>query len=133
MRPQVEADHPGKIVAIDIETGAFEVADRTLTASERLLSRYPEAQVWCVRIGHRGVHRFGFGSRQLSSSDAPFIQGEPLSVRRARDQTDWRTMRSMVRTGPSLTTELAQEHADELARDEACKGFANRANVVQSS
>ncbi len=35
-----------------------------------------------------------------------------------RDQTDWRTMRGMVRTGPSLTKELAQEHADEVARDE---------------
>ncbi len=59
VRPQVEADHQGKIVAIDVETRAFEVAEDTLTASERLLSRYPEAQIWCVRIGHRGVHRFG--------------------------------------------------------------------------
>jgi hypothetical protein len=24
-----------------------------------LLTRYPDAQVWCVRIGHRAVHRFG--------------------------------------------------------------------------
>jgi hypothetical protein len=25
-----------------------------------LLSHHPEAQIWCVRIGHRGVHRFGW-------------------------------------------------------------------------
>lgn len=59
VRPQVEEGNQGKIVAIDIETGAFEVAEDTLTASERLLTHYPEAQTWCVRIGHRGVHRFG--------------------------------------------------------------------------
>ena len=66
VRPQVEADHQGKIVAIDVDTGAFEIAEDTLTASERLLIRYPEAQIWCVRIGHRGVHRFGL--RPLAAS-----------------------------------------------------------------
>jgi len=35
------------------------LADDVLTASERLLARYPDAQVWCVRVGHRAVHRFG--------------------------------------------------------------------------
>ena len=59
VRSQVEADNRGKIVAIDVDSGTFELADDTLTASERLLSRRPEAQIWCVRIGHRGVHRFG--------------------------------------------------------------------------
>lgn len=59
VRPQVEAGNQGKIVAIDVETGAFEMAEDTLTASERLLVRYPDAQIWCVRIGHPGVHRLG--------------------------------------------------------------------------
>ena len=60
VRPHVEAGHLGKIVAIDVDTGAFEVAEDTLTASQRLLARYPDAQIWCIRIGHRGVHRFGW-------------------------------------------------------------------------
>ena len=59
VRAQVEAGNRGKIVAIDVDTGAFEVAEDTLTASQRLLTRYPDAQIWCIRIGHRGVHRFG--------------------------------------------------------------------------
>ncbi|ETW92033.1 MAG: hypothetical protein ETSY1_45560 [Candidatus Entotheonella factor] len=59
VRSQVEAGNCGKIVAIDVETSAFEVAEDTLTASQQLLTRYPDAQIWCVRIGHRGVHRFG--------------------------------------------------------------------------
>lgn len=63
VRPQVEAGNNGKIVAIDVESGEFEVADQTLAAAERLLARCPDAQIWFVRIGHRGVHRFGLGRR----------------------------------------------------------------------
>ena len=59
IRPQVEADNYGKIVAIDIETGTFAIADDTLTASQKLLAKCPHAQTWVVRIGHRAVHRFG--------------------------------------------------------------------------
>jgi hypothetical protein len=60
VRPQVEQGNYGKIVAIDIETGAFELAKDSLTASDQLLAQYPEAQIWFVRIGHRAVHRVGF-------------------------------------------------------------------------
>ena len=60
VRPQVEQGNHGKIAAIDIETGAFELAKDSLTASDRLLAQYPDAQIWFVRIGHRAVHRIGF-------------------------------------------------------------------------
>ena len=63
VRSQVEAGNYGKIVAIDIETGAFELADNTLTATEQLYERYTDAQPWVIRIGHRSVYRFG--SRSL--------------------------------------------------------------------
>jgi hypothetical protein len=66
VRPQVEAGNHGKIVAIDIETGAFEVADTPITATDRLYERYPDAQPWVIRIGHRAVYRFG--SRSLKKS-----------------------------------------------------------------
>ncbi len=62
VRPQVEEGNYGKIVAIDIETGAFEVADDSLTAAKQLLIRFPDAQILGIRIGHRAVHRFGFRS-----------------------------------------------------------------------
>ncbi len=58
VRPKIEAGNHGKIVAIDIETGAFEVADEILTATDRLFERLPDAQPWIVRIGYRAVHRF---------------------------------------------------------------------------
>lgn len=66
VRPQVENGNEGKVVAIDIETGTFEVAEDTLTASDRLLARCPDAQTWFVRIGHRALHRFG--PRSLTES-----------------------------------------------------------------
>jgi hypothetical protein len=59
VRPKVEADNHGKIVAIDIETGAFEVADELLAKSKQLLARLPDAQTWFVRIGHPAVDHFG--------------------------------------------------------------------------
>jgi hypothetical protein len=59
VRAQVEAGNHGKIVALDIDTGAFELAEDTLTASQRLLARHADAQIWCVRIGYPAVHRFG--------------------------------------------------------------------------
>jgi hypothetical protein len=66
VRQQVEEGNYGKIVAIDIETGSFEVADDILPATDRLFDRLPDAQPWIVRIGHRVVHRFG--SRSLKKS-----------------------------------------------------------------
>ncbi len=63
IRPQVETGNSGKIVAIDIETGAFEVADSPMLAVDRLYERKPDAQPWVIRIGHRSVFRFG--SRSL--------------------------------------------------------------------
>ncbi len=59
VRPQVEKGNHGKIVAIDIETGAFEVADDIMTASKHLLAKLPDAQTWFVRIGHLAVDHFG--------------------------------------------------------------------------
>lgn len=64
VRPQVEDDHQGKIVAIDLETGDFEVDTSEMAACSRLESRCPDAQIWIVRIGSRHVRRFGGRSRR---------------------------------------------------------------------
>ena len=59
VRTQVEAGNHGKVVAIDVDSGAFEVDADSLSAATRLLARVPDAQIWCVRIGYPAVHRFG--------------------------------------------------------------------------
>jgi hypothetical protein len=64
VRSKVEKDNLGKIVAIDIETGAFEVADTPIAATDQLYDRYPDAQPWVIRIGHQAVYRFGSRSLQ---------------------------------------------------------------------
>lgn len=59
IRAQVEPAHRGKVVAIDIDSGAYVVDDNALAASERLLAQYPGAEIWCVRVGSRVLHRMG--------------------------------------------------------------------------
>jgi hypothetical protein len=57
IRSQLDPAQHGKIVAINVDTGDFEVADDGLTAANRLLANRPDAQIWCVRIGYPAVHR----------------------------------------------------------------------------
>ena len=56
--PQLKQDHQGKIVAIDIETGAFEIANDSLTAAKQLLQHLPDVQIFGIRIGEQAVHRY---------------------------------------------------------------------------
>lgn len=67
IREQVEAGNEGKIVAIDIETGEFEVGDTVIAATRQLFKRYPDAQPWGIRIGHRTVYHFGSRSLKQNS------------------------------------------------------------------
>jgi hypothetical protein len=59
IRAKVEQNHQGQVVAIDVDSAEFEIADNSLAASQLLLARIPQAQIWCVRIGPLGVNRFG--------------------------------------------------------------------------
>lgn len=59
IRPHIKTGDEGKFVAIDIETGAYEMDRDDYAATERLLARSPTAQVWLVRVGHRAAYRIG--------------------------------------------------------------------------
>lgn len=59
VRSFVEAGNKGRIVAIDIESKAYEIADDVISATDRLFARIPSAQPWIVKIGYPAVHRFG--------------------------------------------------------------------------
>ena len=59
IRADVEDGNRGKVVAIDVESEAFEIGENAIQASDRLLARKPEAEIWFVRIGHRSLHRIG--------------------------------------------------------------------------
>ena len=61
--PQVETDHFGEYVAIDVETGDWAVADTTRVAVECLRKQRPEAvDILCERVGYRALRSFGAGS-----------------------------------------------------------------------
>jgi hypothetical protein len=59
VRPQLKAADDGKFVAVDIETGAYEMDADELTACDRLAGRLPRAQIWLVRVGFPDLCRFG--------------------------------------------------------------------------
>ena len=59
IRPRVEAGNDGKFAAIDIETGEYEIDTDDYTATERLLARNPDAQIWLLRVGYRAAYRIG--------------------------------------------------------------------------
>ena len=69
VRKQVEPAYNGAIVAIDIDSGDWAVADSVLGAGERLRRQRPEAtDVWSVRVGHRAVYSFA-GSATRGASE----------------------------------------------------------------
>lgn len=57
IRAQVEVTNRGKVVAIAIDSGEYVIDDNALAASEGLLAQHPDAEIWCVRVGHRALHR----------------------------------------------------------------------------
>ena len=65
VRPRLTPEDDGKFVAIDIESGAYEMDEDELEAGAKLRARVPAAQIWIVRVGSRYVHRFG-GRRRPS-------------------------------------------------------------------
>jgi AbrB family looped-hinge helix DNA binding protein len=47
------------------------------------------------------------------------LQGDQVVLKRlASGSPNWRNMRGMIRTGPSLTQALEEEHRAELTRDD---------------
>jgi hypothetical protein len=59
IRSKVEDQHRGKFLVLDIVTGAYEIDQDDLAASERLLDRHPESELYGVRIGSPTAYRLG--------------------------------------------------------------------------
>jgi hypothetical protein len=60
IRPLVEtAQNLGRIVSIDVETGAYELGDDVVVTARRILERRPDAAVWTRRIGYNAVYAVG--------------------------------------------------------------------------
>lgn len=59
IRAQVEASHEGEFVVVDITTGAWEVDEDDVAASDRALSKNPDAVLYFARVGRPAAYRLG--------------------------------------------------------------------------
>ena len=61
VRPLLRPEDDGKFVAIDIETGDFELDEDDYAAVTRLHGRRPSAAVWLGRVGQPAAYRMRQG------------------------------------------------------------------------
>jgi hypothetical protein len=59
LRTQVESQHWGEFLVIDILSEVYEIDRSDLTATDRLLARQPGAIVYGLRIGYPAAYRLG--------------------------------------------------------------------------
>ena len=59
IEPTLSPKDKGKYVAIDIETGEYEISRDSMKATMKLYDRIPNAQPWMVRVGYAFVVKFG--------------------------------------------------------------------------
>jgi hypothetical protein len=57
--PRLGPSDQGKFVLIDVRTADYEVDQDEIAASDRLLARRPDAQVWMRQVGSPYARRFG--------------------------------------------------------------------------
>ena len=62
IRPKVEAAHFGEVIAIDVDSGDYAVADTARSAARGLRERHPDASVWLMRVGYPTLRCFGGGT-----------------------------------------------------------------------
>jgi hypothetical protein len=67
IKQDVDPGNKGKILAIDIETGEYEIDEDQIEAGERLFARLPDPQVFYFRIGYRAVHSFAGSVPEIDS------------------------------------------------------------------
>jgi len=59
VRPMLRPEDEGKFVAIDVESGDFEIDEDDYAVISRLRSRKPAAEVWLMRAGYPAAYRIG--------------------------------------------------------------------------
>lgn len=59
IRADVEVSHDGEFVVVDVTTGAWEVDEDDVAASDRVLARNPDAVLYFARVGRISAYRLG--------------------------------------------------------------------------
>jgi hypothetical protein len=63
IRPKLESENVGRLVAIDVDSEQFEIGDRIVPITDRLRERRPEARIGIIRIGIGPVYQLGLRGR----------------------------------------------------------------------
>jgi hypothetical protein len=74
VRPKLTAADEDKFVAIDIETGEYELDRNEVKAADRLRKRVPDAQIWLVHVTSGYLHRRGYRGFNLWSYGTTFVR-----------------------------------------------------------
>jgi hypothetical protein len=59
LKSLVEPEHIGKYIAIDVETGDYEIDRDDLAVEDRLLKRHPDANLFLTRVGAKTAYSMG--------------------------------------------------------------------------
>jgi hypothetical protein len=65
LRSQLEPQHRGQFVVIDVDTGEYELDTDHLAASDRAAAKRPGAPLYAVRIGSPSLGRIGGQGSQI--------------------------------------------------------------------
>jgi hypothetical protein len=61
VRPALRPEDDGKFVAIDVNTGDYEMDEDDYTAVTRLRARRPDADGWLMRVGRKATYEMRRG------------------------------------------------------------------------
>jgi hypothetical protein len=59
IRAEVEPQHHGKYLALDVETGDYEIDSDEMAALDRAAAKRPHPLLYLLRIGYPAAHRIG--------------------------------------------------------------------------
>lgn len=59
IRSEVEPKYEGRFLALDVESGDYEVGNDALPTSARLRERKPDAVLYLIRVGRPAAFRLG--------------------------------------------------------------------------
>jgi hypothetical protein len=67
VRPSLRPEDDGRFVAIDVETGEYEINEDDYAAVMDLRARCPAADIWLMRAGYPAAYRIGAVRRSEAS------------------------------------------------------------------
>ena len=59
IRAEVEQNHFGDVLVVDIESGDYEIDENHLAAADRIKARRPDGVLYALRVGYPALAKIG--------------------------------------------------------------------------